>query len=468
MSLEEGSAMNDACHRALGRTVGTGLLLTIAFFMSPLASEGRDFSQLRRLSHSSGNASEPQLATSATSVYVVWTELNLEGCCTNGDGDVFLAKSDDSGQTFSRPMNLSEAVGAAAQTPRIQAAADEHTVYVVWSDNNARQSGTGSQIFFTRSTDGGASFSPPINLSNGIDSSLSPEIAQGPNGDIYVVWLGGAVHGGIFFIRSIDAGATFSAPQNLSSPGPFADHGQIAVDGLGSVHVVWEEQVGAGNFDIIHRRSVDGGLSFLAAQNLTGNPGISFAPRMQTFGTDTVYVVWQEEAGGILASTSTDGGASFSGLVTVGGSVDARDPVLAVGLDGAVHVAWADGDVLATSVLSSHSADGGATFSDPVVVDSSMEYAFLRRIAVGGTGSLFVVWEGVRVSNVGKNQDVFFGESDDGGTTFTSQNLTLDKSVSSVGSFAGWPNVTAGAGYVFVTWVQGPARSQTVFTRSAE
>jgi len=441
------------------------MLLTIALTVSPLASEGSDFSPLKRISHGSGgNASEPQIAASGTHVYVVWTAVNLQGCCTNGEADVFLATSDDSGRMFSAPVNLSESVGVEALNPQIQVAADGLTIHVVWSDNNMLQTGTGNQIFFTQSTDAGTSFSPPIKVSSDIDSSLTPHIAQGPNGDIYVVWLGIAVNGGVFFVRSTDAGATFSAPQVLSSA-PFVNGEQIAVDGLGNVHVVWSEQignVGDGNEDIIHRRSVDGGLSFLPAQNLSGNPGFSASPRIQTFGTETVHVVWTDEAGGILASTSTDGGASFSGSVTVGGALDAHDPVLAVGLDGAVHVAWAEGVNGAASVLSSHSADGGATFSDPVTVISGLEAVMLRQIAVGDTGSIFVVWEAFLVGSTG-NQDVFFGESHDGGTTFTTQDLSLKGNY-----FAGWPNVTTGPGYVFATWVQGSSRSQTVFTRSPD
>ena len=47
----------------------------------------------------------------------------------NGEGDAFLAKSDDSGRTFSRPVILSEAVGAAAADAQIHVGADAHTVY---------------------------------------------------------------------------------------------------------------------------------------------------------------------------------------------------------------------------------------------------------------------------------------------------------------------------------------------------
>ena len=59
--------------------VRTGLLLTVAFVVSPLASEVRDFSQPKRISHRSGSVQQSRLATSGTSVYVVGPTCNTTG-----------------------------------------------------------------------------------------------------------------------------------------------------------------------------------------------------------------------------------------------------------------------------------------------------------------------------------------------------------------------------------------------------
>jgi hypothetical protein len=88
-------------------------------------------------------------------------------------------------------------------------------VYAAWSTFH----GTGcNEISFSRSTDGGATFSAPLKLSSGICSNQGPSIAVGSNGQVFVAWQGG--NGGAFakapgsvngtaFAASNDFGATF-------------------------------------------------------------------------------------------------------------------------------------------------------------------------------------------------------------------------------------------------------------------
>src|SRR6266702_1734627 len=108
-------------------------------------------------------------------------------------------------------------------------------INVVWDDFTPGN----SQIFFSRSTDGGVTFSTPKNLSN-----LSE----------------------IFFSRSTDGGVTFSIPKNLSNNAGFSGSSRIAVDSGGNINVVWEDNT-PGNLDIFFSRSIDGGLTFFTPKN---------------------------------------------------------------------------------------------------------------------------------------------------------------------------------------------------------
>ena len=57
-------------------------------------------------------------------------------------------------------------------------------IYVIWVDFV-----TGNDdIYFKRSTDGGASFGNIINLSNNQEDSTNPDIASANDGRTYVVW----------------------------------------------------------------------------------------------------------------------------------------------------------------------------------------------------------------------------------------------------------------------------------------
>ena len=80
-------------------------------------------------------------------------------------------------QSFSAPKNISNSAGNSSES---RLAVDSRgNVYVVWNNGNS----SAFEIFFSRSTDGGATFSAPQNLSNNVDSSFSPEIALDGGGN---------------------------------------------------------------------------------------------------------------------------------------------------------------------------------------------------------------------------------------------------------------------------------------------
>ena len=95
-------------------------------------------------------------------------------------------------------------------------------VYAAWSDFH----GSGcNNIFFSRSTDHGATFSHPMRISEGICGNQGPSIAVGPNGRVSVAWEGttggsfakapGSVTGAAL-VTSNDFGQTFNSPARLA------------------------------------------------------------------------------------------------------------------------------------------------------------------------------------------------------------------------------------------------------------
>jgi hypothetical protein len=165
----------------------------------------------------------------------------------------------------------------------------------------------------------------------------------------------------VVFSRSTDGGTTWSSPRTISSGGPEgASHNQgadIAVAPNGTVYVAFEafSQQGLDTINLV--KSTDCGSHW--SQPVIVNtidapqaPGVAFrTPTFAFVATDTtdsnlVYVAYQSFAGDydIYAQRSTDGGASFGSAVQVNDDPGARHqvfPTIEVS-NHALHVAWYD------------------------------------------------------------------------------------------------------------------------------
>jgi len=174
-----------------------------------------------------------------------------------------------SSQQFSTPKNVSNNSDFSF-TPQLAVDLGGN-IYVVWEDDTD----TNSNILFSRSTDGGT-FSAPKGVSNSAGFSFNPRIAVDSGGTINVVWQDSPDFfrtSNVFLSRSNDGGNTFSTPINLSQTivSAFYSVPQIAVDTAGNISVVWESDTG--NFAIWFSGSSDGGTTFSGPKMLSTNTG---------------------------------------------------------------------------------------------------------------------------------------------------------------------------------------------------
>src|SRR6266481_8496998 len=185
-------------------------------------------------------------------------------------------------QVFSPPKSISNNSidSHGSFTPQI-AVDFGGNINAVWEDDTA----SNSNILFSRSTDGGATFFPtPMKLSNSLGCSFNPVMAVDVSANIDVVWQDSPDcrfrTSNIFFSRSTDGGITFSTPTNLSATMTTALFSvpQIAVDTAGNINVVWESDTG--NLAIWFSGSSDGGATFSSPQMLSTNTGGSLNPQI--------------------------------------------------------------------------------------------------------------------------------------------------------------------------------------------
>lgn len=191
-----------------------------------------------------------------------------------------------------------------------QASKCSGNIYVAFTDFHA--SFGSSPIKFSRSTDGGETFSPTKTISTG-GASGTPhnqgvDIAVAPNGTIYVAYgafqSGGNAFNGIAIVKSTDCGRKWSQPVFVGSindpqaPGvafrtpAFAF---VAVDDMNPNIVYVAYQSFAGDYDIYVQRSTDGAATWGAPVQVNEDPGA----RHQIFPTievshSALHVAWYD------------------------------------------------------------------------------------------------------------------------------------------------------------------------------
>lgn len=200
-------------------------------------------------------------------------------------------------------------------------ASSGNSIYAVWtSEVNGR-----SDILFTRSTDGGATFSTPIPLSSAASFSFLPDVAvdKNNNNNVYVVWTRVTTVSEIVIVKSTNGGASFGPPVVLN-PGPLANGrtGRVAVDG-NRVYVAWEElSPDETDLETFFAASTDGGANFSNQINISNNPGrVTRNPSITAFGSN-VYVAWQDcdQMGTnckILYTKSSNAGLGFTSPIAL-------------------------------------------------------------------------------------------------------------------------------------------------------
>jgi hypothetical protein len=428
------------------------MLLGLALVFSALGVEGQIppiplpvpntvFSPPQNVSNSPGASFGQQIAVDHSgNVYVVWLDNSP------GYPAVFFAVSSDAGITFSTPLNVSNDPNGATS---LQMTLDvTGNIDVVWGS----PSGNSFSGLFSRSIDGGATFSAPATIANGI-----PTMGLDSSGNIYVGWVD-PVSLNVFFSRSVDGGATFSTPTQASNrPQVCCAHvSAIAVDGAGNIDLVWQSCISYCN--VWFARSIDGGASFSSSISIAGTLESSPLVGMALDSVGNIYVVYNTvPLNDIFLVRSTDGGVTFSGTNVSQENNPLQPPPhaepccarIAIDSQDNIDVVWDDQLPPLRRITFGRSTDGGATFSSTPVSGTGIN----PRFAVDSEGNINVVWMG----NI-PNFDVFFSSSNDNGVTFsTPQNLSNDNQ-------AGGPLLALDpCGNVNVVWMDGAAGNVDLF-----
>jgi len=357
-----------------------------------------------RLDDASGPAIGPRFAlvNGGQTVNVHWADFRGG---TNYR-EMYRDRSTDFGATFPNASGRLNP-GMNIDAFNVETAVSGNNVYVVYEAFTSERS---RHIFFLRSTNGGSSFTGPLQLDHGTGANLvasAPKIAADGN-EVHVVWRdnrNGALD--IFHVRSTDSGATWSASDTRidgGTAGSASSFDPVIATENGNVYAAWIDDRNGASFDIFFNRSTNSGASWGAASRIDDDPlpHDSTGPRIAITGASQLVVAWVDFRSGfadIIARFSDTAGDSFEGAQrldtgTAAGTSTSFD--LAIAADGdLIGAAWADDRSGFLDIHANYSLDGGRTWqpSDERMDSSAAGTSDSERphVYVGG-GAVHVGW----------------------------------------------------------------------------
>jgi len=305
-------------------------------------------------------------------------------------------------------------------------------------------------LFVLTAGSASAGWDPTVRLTtsdSATHNSMTParSIAAGPPGCIHVVFYDHRTDKDqIYYKRSEDSGATWSADTMLSNGVGFKAEPAVAASG-GCVHAVWEDRdSGVYNAGVSYRRSTDAGLTWLAETLLASeayncrNPSVS---AQDSF----VHVAWADDSAGreLYYRRSTDYGATWSDKVRLTNDIqESWHPSLALH-DSFVHLAWRDWRDHSFEVYYKRSADYGVTWGSDERLSGDLANGSYNPCIAADSGLVHVVWSDTRHMPF----EIYCRSSTDEGATWDDEIRLSDDTTGSYNT-----TVTARGATVHLMW----------------
>lgn len=352
----------------------------------------------------------------------------------DADGDLGLVWADQEAQEirFQRfgpdgesqledPVNVSSSPEIFSWHPRVRLDGDH--VYVLWQEIVFSGGSHGGEAFFARSTDGGETFSEPVNLSettHGVGKGRltrtrwhngSHDLALGPGGSVHLAWT--AFEGGLYYTRSDDRGQNFSEPVHVAGDDELPARGPSLAAGEDEVAMAWtvgEDE----SADIRVARSRDGDATFGERERATSSEAHADAPSLEQDGDGRLHLAFADSPDGpfgqyrVRYAQAPGGSLEFSEPETIAdgrGDADSVSfPSLAIGDEGRLHLLWErfpQGSDRPRGLGYTTAAGPEAEFAAPKVVpgsddpahgfNGSLQGLLMDKLAAGPDGAVAVV-----------------------------------------------------------------------------
>ena len=297
-------------------------------------------------------------------------------------------------------------------------------VHVVWHDSRDGN----PEIYYKRSTDGGTSWQADTRLTNnGFDSYDACVAVLGSA--VHVVWYDGRDGNyEIYYKRSTDGGASWGPDTRITNNTYLSLLPSVAVT-ASAVHIVWNDQPASNNDEIYYKRSTDGGASWSAETRLTNFISPSHTPTIAAEGSN-IHISWtdsREVFPEVYYKRSTDSGITWGNDIPITEADFINSEFSSISVSGStVHIVWVDSKNSNTEIYYRRSTNSGVSWEAETRLTNNSAVSVFPSLAVSGSAA-HIVWNDMRDGN----HEIYYKNSTDGGVTWgTDIRLTNNPEIS--------------------------------------
>ncbi len=328
------------------------------------------------------------------------------------DEHVYVQSSADKGKNFSTPVMVNakpEKIAAKGENrPKIKFD-NNGNMYVTWAWSLGKRHA--GHIRFSRSSDGGQSFSEPVTVNDNLDviGHSFESMAIGQNGEIFIAWIdsrdteaakkaGQKFDGSsLYYTWSKDGGKSFQPNQRIAAHVCQCCRLQIAIAKDNTPVILWRHIFDGSIRDHALVKFTDwqtpGELQRVGQENWKIDACPHHGAGLAISDTDTYHAVWFSNAEvkkGLFYAHSADAGKHFSEPMNFGGEGAAHPHIQTLGQQ--VAIVWQEFDGKNNTLQLIKSSDAGKTWSKPEAIAKTTEGVDTPFLVTDGQ-AIYVSWQ---------------------------------------------------------------------------